>query len=63
MLKNVKIADFTNARRGPYRRRERRYRFQNSTAKILRLKEATLSSRLPLYKQYLTLKIAKLEVQ
>ena len=46
----------------PYRRRERRYRFQNSKARILRPKEATLSLRPPLYKQYLTLIIAKIEV-
>ena len=46
----------------PHRRRERRYRFQNSTARILRPKKATLSSRQPLYKQYSALKIAKIEV-
>ena len=45
-----------------YRQWEQRYQFQKSITMILRPEEATFSSRPPLYKQYLALKIAKIEV-
>ena len=61
MVKNVKIADFSNARR-PVQAAGTAVPISKFFRKNLRTKEATLSSRPPLYRQYLTLIIAKIEV-
>ena len=61
MVKNVKIADFSNARR-PVQVAGPAVLISKFFRKDLRPKEATLSSRPLLYRQYLTLIIAKIDV-